>query len=68
MSPSSQKVMKDESKLFPRLKDLSFHYANFVKDQCHKISRNHYRLLHGTPVWNTDPWCESALEAENQYE
>ena len=24
--------------------------------------------LYGTPVWNTDPWCESALEAEIQYE
>ena len=23
-----------------RLRDLSFHYANFVKDQCHKISRS----------------------------
>ena len=23
-----------------RLKDLSFHHANFTKDQCHKISRN----------------------------
>ena len=55
-----------------RLRDLSFHYANFVKDQCHKISRSiiDFCMEHqcGTPVWNTDPWCESALEAEIQYE
>ena len=26
--------------VFRRLRDLSFHYANFMKDQCHKISRS----------------------------
>lgn len=31
---------KKKSTVSRRLRDLSFHHANFVKDQCHKISRS----------------------------
>ena len=39
MSPSYKSHEKKHA-VSKRLRDLSFHYANFVKDQCHKISRS----------------------------
>ena len=56
-----------------RLKDLSFHHANFTKDQCHKISRNiiDFCLEHqaGTLILGVNPlWkqCTNMGTASNQ--
>ena len=48
-----------------RLKDFSFHHANFTKDQCHKISRNiiDFCLEHqaGTLIFGVNPlWKQNS--------
>ncbi|MFR3808786.1 MAG: transposase [Lachnospiraceae bacterium] len=53
-----------------QLKNLSYHHANFIKDQCHKISRNiiHYCLEHqiGTLVLGVNKLWKQETEMGKQ--
>lgn len=53
-----------------QLKNLSYHHANFIKDQCHKISRNiiHYCLKHqiGTLVIGVNKLWKQETEMGKQ--